>query len=121
MPGEPGPVNPTPPSDSLAQQLGLRVLGSPTLRTLTRRGLSFSLTCQSACSVRAELRLGSRSLGSGRAQLRAGRKGTVKVRLTRAGKRRVQRLRRTTLVLRIRVTGADRRTSTITRTLRLKR
>ena len=71
--------------------------------------------------MRAELRLGSRSLGSGRAQLRAVRKSTVKVRLTRAGKRRVQGLRRTTLVLRIRVTGADRRTSTITRMLRLKR
>jgi Ca2+-binding RTX toxin-like protein len=121
VPVDPGPVNPTPPNDTLAQQLGLRVLGSPTLRTLARRGLSFSLTCQTACSVRAELRLGSRSLGSGRAQLRAGRKGTVRVRLTRAGKRRVQGLRRTTLVLRIRVTGADRRTSTITRTLRVKR
>jgi hypothetical protein len=120
-PNGPGPVDPTPPNDSPAKQLGLRVLTPSTLRTLARRGLSFSLTCQTACQVNAELRLGSRRVGSGRAQLRAGRQGTVKVRLTRAGKQRVQRLRRATLVLRIRVTGADRRTSTITRSLRLKR
>jgi hypothetical protein len=121
-PGGSGPAGTTPPrADSLAQLLGLRVLGSPTLRKLTSSGLSFSLACQTACSVRADLRLGSRTLGTGRATLRAGRKGTVKVRLTRAGKRRVQKLRRATLTLRIRVTGADRTTSTLTRTLRLRR
>jgi hypothetical protein len=41
--------------------------------------------------------------------------------LSRAGKRRIRRMRRATLRLRIRVTGADRKTSTITRTLKLKR
>jgi Ca2+-binding RTX toxin-like protein len=107
--------------DSLAERLGLRVRGRPTLRTLARRGLSFSLTCPTACSVAAELRLGSRRLGTGRARLRAGREGTVKVRLSGAGKRRIRRMRRATLSLRIRVTGADRKTSTITRTLKLRR
>jgi hypothetical protein len=107
--------------DALEDRLGLRMRGRPTLRTLARRGLSFSLTCPTACSVAAELRLGSRRIGTGRARLRAGREGTVKVRLSRAGKRRIRRMRRATIGLRIRVTGADRKTSTITRTLKLKR
>ena len=48
-------------------------------------------------------------------------RGGAEVRLTRAGKRRLQPLRRATLVLRIRITSADGQASTITRKLQLKR
>jgi hypothetical protein len=119
---QPGPPAPPPPSPgSVEQQLAFRVAGRPTLRKLLRGGMSFSLTCPTACKVSAELRMGKRRVGSGRASLRAARAGAVRVRLSKAGKRPLRRLRRATLVLRVRVTAADGSTSTITRTLRLKR
>jgi hypothetical protein len=105
----------------VAEQLGFRMVGRTTLRTLARRGMSFSLTCPTACRVSADLKLGSRKVGSGKARLRAARAGKVKVKLTRAGKRRLRRMRRATLTLRVRVTDANRKTSTFTHRLRLKR
>lgn len=82
----------------------------PTLKLL--RGLRFSVTCPDVCAVRAELRYKGKLVGTAR---RTG-SGTATVKLSKAGKRRLRRVRRAKLVLRV-VVGSE----TFRRTLSYRR
>jgi hypothetical protein len=66
------------------------------------RGFSFTVTCADACKVTAQLRYKGKLVGSAR---RTG-SGKVTVKLSKAGKRRLRRMRRAKLALRVTVGSA---------------
>ncbi len=80
---------------------------------MRKRGLRFTLECNTACSVRAELLIPRRvakglgitaaaqvRIGSGRASLAAAGRTTVTVKLTKKAAARLRRTRRLTATLR---------------------
>lgn len=107
-----GTAQPPPPAPPVVTpaplEAGYALAGRRTLRGLLAGRLSFRLACD--CTVTATLALGRVVVAKG-----AG-KGTVKLRPTKAGKRRLKRLRKAKLKLTVR--AGDRR---FTRTVSLKR
>jgi Ca2+-binding RTX toxin-like protein len=98
----------------------LAVAKSVKLKTLIRRGLVLRYKCAAACKVVATLSYKGKRLGAGRKTLR--KKGTARVvvRIARKSRRKVRRLRGKKLTLRVKVTS-KRRTTTLTRKVKLKR
>ena len=84
--------------------------GAPTLKLL--KGLSFSVSCAGACKVTAQLRYKGKVVGTAR---RTG-SGKATIRLSKAGKRRLRRVRRAKLTLKV-VVG----TTTLTRKVSYRR
>lgn len=59
------------------------------LRTLRRSGIRVAFSCSEACTVRARVQLKRRTVGTARASLAGPGVGSVRVRLSRSGARRV--------------------------------
>jgi hypothetical protein len=91
------------------------------VKALLGRGVAVRLTCAGACRGVAELRLGSKKLGSGKATLL--RKGAVTfvVKLSAKGKKVVRGLRGGKLTLRLTITDAAGKATRLTRTITVKR
>jgi Ca2+-binding RTX toxin-like protein len=116
-PGSGPPAGGGTPASAFALQVGSTVRSA----SLRRRGLTLRLKCPAACTVVAQLRLGSRLVGSGRkARLSAGAVRVV-VKLSKKGKRALRRLRRARLKLRVKITDASGTATTINRTVVLRR
>jgi RTX calcium-binding nonapeptide repeat (4 copies) len=102
------------------------------IRRIAARGLKIRVKCVSACTIRASLvtnrRLArtlrlprSRILAAGRKTLRRAGTATLTLKVARKAKRRFKRLRTATVTLKVAVRGADKKTTRISRRLRLKR
>ena len=112
--------------------VSLKVLTKRSIRQIASRGLRVRVTCPAACTVVADLRTTralarklrlprSRKLAGARKTLRAAGSATLTLKVARKAKRRFRRLRKANVTLRVRTTGADKKTATINRTLKLKR
>ena len=110
----------------------LSLLTKRSIRQIASRGLKVRVTCPAACTIVADLRTNralartlrlprSRRLAVARKTLRAEGSTTLTLKVARKAKRRFRRLRKATVTLRVRTTGADKKTATLTRTLKLKR
>ena len=110
----------------------LSLLTKRSIRRIASRGLKVRVTCPAACTIVADLRTNralarklrlprSRKLAGARKTLRAKGSATLTLKVARKAKRRFRRLRKATVTLRVRTTGADKKTATLTRTLKLKR
>ena len=89
----------SPDDDAAAESLGFTVIGKRSLRT----GMGFRVTCAAACEVAGDLLFKGRKVGSGRRTSLAGGATKVTVKLSRAGKKRLKKLRRATLTLKVAV------------------
>ena len=112
-----GPADVNPPAT-------LRSLSVPTthrIATLLRRGLRFRATCAGACSVAAELRVGRRRIGTGRANLPSGGTRSLTLRLNRTGARLLRGRRRVSATLRVAGVNPNDNGNVISRRLTLRR
>jgi hypothetical protein len=96
-------------------------LGKVRLAALRSRGLKLSVPCASACTVSGTITLKGRKIGSGRGT--ALKAGTAKatLRLTKAGKQRLKRLRTAKLTIKVVRTSADGAKATGRRIVTVKR
>ena len=110
----------------------LGLLTKRSIRRIATRGLRIRVSCPAACRIVADLRTNralarklrlprSRRLAGSRKTLRDKGSTTLTLKIARNAKRRFRRLRKATVTLRVRTTGADKQTATLTRTLKLKR
>ena len=110
----------------------LSLLTKRSIRLITSRGLKIRVSCPAACAIVADLRTNrtlarklrlprSRKLAGARKTLRAKGSTTLTLKVARKAKRRFRRLRKATVTLRVRTTSTDKKTTTVTRTLKLKR
>ena len=110
----------------------LKVLTRRSIRLIAARGLKIRVSCPAACTILADLRTDrrlarklrlprSRKLAGARKTLRAQGSATLTLKVARKAKRRFKRLRKATVTLRVRTTGADGKTATVSRKLKLKR
>jgi Ca2+-binding RTX toxin-like protein len=106
---------------SAAAALGLRVARSITSRVLLRRGLALRLDCAGACKIVATLRYKRKQLGAARRTLLSAGPAKLVVKVSRKARGTIRRLRRGTLTLRLKVTDAAAKTTTVTRTVALRR
>jgi Ca2+-binding RTX toxin-like protein len=114
VPGQPGPA--TGPGSAL----GLKVAGSIRSKALLKRGLAFRLTCPGACKIAAELRYKSKKLGSARKTLLKAGLAKLVVKVSSKARRTVRRLKRGKLTLRLRVTDAAGKTTSLTKTIKFR-
>lgn len=119
----PGQVDRTAPKAKLA-------LARTTLQKVLKSGfLRVTVTCDEACaiSLRADVtrklgkRLGGVKIAAGKGSLRAGRKTTVKVKLTRKARRALRRSRSVAFTLKATATDAAGNSSKATRKARVRR
>ena len=110
---------------------GLAVLGGATRKALLGGQLRVAIACAAACKVSARatlskadarrLRLTSATLGGGRATLLAGGTAKVRIKLSAKAKKAFKRARKGVKVtLSVALSGADGKTVTTKRTVRLK-
>jgi Ca2+-binding RTX toxin-like protein len=129
-PGQPGGPGGGPGGGSSAS--ALTVLSRRSIRQLARRGLRIRVACPAACTIRArlltnralarKLRLPrSRQLAAARKSLLSAGTATLTLKIAKKARRRFARLRRATTTLKVTRTGADKKSTTLSRTLRLKR
>jgi hypothetical protein len=108
------------------------VLSKRSIRQIARRGLRIRVACPAACTIRArlltnralarKLRLPrSRQLAAARKSLLSAGTATLTLKIAKKARRRFARLRRATTTLKVTRTGADKKSTTLSRTLRLKR
>jgi Ca2+-binding RTX toxin-like protein len=91
------------------------------LRALSAKGLSIKVPCAAACSISGTISYKGKPVGGGRGTaLRAGN-ATARLKLTKAGKRALKRVRTAKLTVRITMTPASGAKVTATRTLTVKR
>jgi hypothetical protein len=112
--------------------------GQPTLltkrsiRRIAARGFKIRVACPAACTIVADLRTDrklarklrlprSRKLAGARKVLRAKGSATLTLNVAPKAKSRFKRLRKATVTLRVRTTDANRKTTTVTRKLKLQR
>ena len=88
------------------------------LRALARRGLTVAVTCSQRCDVRAGLFQGKRRVGG--AKTTGVETATLRVKLTRAGAKRLRRAKRAKLRLKVDATAPNLADS-VSKTLKLKR
>jgi hypothetical protein len=124
-------VTPTPTVQPPAEKATITVKAAK-LRTALEKGLALELSCPVACSLTARLQLPAKSaralklgrkatyVARGATSLTVAGKRTLRVKFTRAAKRRLAKLRRVDLVLVLDTVEAGKRTKS-TRKLRLKR
>ena len=109
----------------------LKVLSKLSIRRIASKGLVVRVPCTAACTVRAELRVDkatarklrlgrSRVLARGTKTLRNAGNARVTLKIVRKARTRFKRLRKAKVKLVVRKTSSG-RTSTTTRTLKLKR
>lgn len=86
-----------------------------------RRGMTFSVSCASACEVRGQLIYKGKTVGKGRKTGLAA--GTVKVpvKLSKAGKKRVKRLKKGRLTLKVSVKDASGKTTTFSKAVAFRK
>ena len=116
LPGAGGPGGGGP---SAAAALALKVGKSIKLKALLKRGLP-SASCAAACKVVATLSFKGKRLGAGRKTLRKAGTARLAVKVGKKARRRARRLRGKKLTLRVKVTSAG-KTTTLTRKVTLKR
>ena len=112
------------PADTVAPVLLVIPTAPKSLRALRRAGrLRVPFGCSEACRTALTLNLGSRRLGAGEKTLDGGGIGSITVRLTKAGKRALARVRKRRATLTLTGLAADRSNNrTTTRSsLRVKR
>ena len=117
LPGAGGPGGGGP---SAAAALALKVGKSIKLKALLKRGLAVRLQCAAACKVVATLSFKGKRLGAGRKTLRKAGTARLAVKVGKKARRRARRLRGKKLTLRVKVTSAG-KTTTLTRKVTLKR
>jgi RTX calcium-binding nonapeptide repeat (4 copies) len=88
---------------------------------LRRRGLTFQVGCSLGCRVSATAHVRKRKVGAARRDVAAGTRARVRLRLSRKGSKTVRRLKRGTLVLRLRITDPAGTTTASTRRIRIRR
>lgn len=99
----------------------LQVAGTIRSKALLSRGLSVRLTCPGACTGVAELRYKSKKLGAARAKLLTGGRVAFVVKMSANGKKTLRGITRGTLTLRLRVTDAAGKATTLSRRISFKR
>ncbi len=99
----------------------LAVGATAKLGTILRKGLALSVTCQGPCSIVARLSLKGRKLGSAKKALLAAGTAKLRIKLSRAAKRRLRRASRPKLVLKVTVTDAAGNATVLKKTIRVKR
>ena len=97
----------SPADDEAAASLGFTVVGKRSLRS----GVSFRVTCAAACEVAGELTYKGKKVGTGRKTSLGGGQTKVAVKLTKAGKKKLKRLKKATLTLKVSVKSASGTTS----------
>jgi hypothetical protein len=118
--GGPGAGGTPPPAAAGASAATLKLTASVSVKALIKRGLSLQFTCPGPCAISVELRRGSAKVGAARKSLLAAGTTKVVVKVTKASRSKVRRLRRGRLTVRVKVTDAAGKTTTITRTVKLK-
>ncbi len=104
-----------------AAALGVNVPGSIKVKALLKKGLPVTLACPGACTIAAELRYKSKKLGSAHKTLLKSGPAKLVVKVAKKAKGTVRRLKRGTLTLRLKVTDAAGKATSVTRTVKLKR
>jgi Ca2+-binding RTX toxin-like protein len=128
----PGPGGPGGGSGGGGSSKDLTVVTKRSIRQIARKGLKIRVTCPAACTIRArivtkkalarKLRLPrNRQLASARKSLLSAGTATLTLKVAKKAKRRFRRLRKATVTLKVTRTGADKKATTFSRTLRLKR
>jgi hypothetical protein len=124
-------VTPAPTVQPPAQRATVKVKAAK-LRTALKNGLALELSCPAACTLTARLQLPAKSaralklgrkatyVARGTVRMTAAGKRTLRVKFTRAAKRRLARLRRVDLVLVLDTVEGGKRAKS-TRKVRLKR
>jgi Ca2+-binding RTX toxin-like protein len=98
----------------------LKVAGSVKAKALLAHGLVVRLTCASACKIVATLKAKAKTVGSGRKTLLKAGQAKLVVKVPKQSRAALRRFKGK-LALRIKVTDAAGKTTTITRTVKLKR
>ena len=105
---------------SAAAALGLKVAGSIRSKALLKRGLVVQLKCAGACKILAELRYKSKKLGSARKTLLKAGPAKLVIKISKKARRTVRRLKRGKLTLRLKVTDAAGKTTSLTKTIKFR-
>jgi Ca2+-binding RTX toxin-like protein len=113
---------PAPPPASVPLRAAeLLVPGAIRSKALLARGVAVRLTCFGPCTGVAELRYKSKKVGSARATLLKNGRVSFVVKLSTAGKRALRGLRKGKLTLRLTVTDAAGKKTTLSRTITFRR
>lgn len=110
-----------PPGPAPLRAPELQVPGTIRSKALLSRGLAVRLTCSGACKGVAELRYRSKKLGSARASLLKDGRVTFVVKMSAKGKKTLRSLKSAKLTLRLTVTDAAGKTTTLSRTILFRR
>jgi Ca2+-binding RTX toxin-like protein len=102
--------------DAAAQSLAFTVVGKRSLRS----GMAFRVTCAAACEVSGDLLHKGKKVGTGRKTSLGGGQTKVTVKLTKAGKKKLRRLKKASLTLKVTVKQQAGNTA-FSRTLGFKR
>jgi hypothetical protein len=109
------------PGPGAAPVATLAVKSTAKLGSVLKKGLPLSVTCQAACNITARLSLKGRKLGRARKALLAAGTAKLRIKLSKAAKRRLRRAHKPRLKLRVSVTNAAGATTVLTKTIRIKR
>ena len=112
----PGP-GPGPDGNSATLAVGT----TAKLGSVLKRGLSLSVTCPAACNIGARLSLKGKKLGSAKKALLAAGTAKLKIKLSKAAKRKLRRARKPKLTLKVTVTDAAGKSTVLTKTIKIKR
>lgn len=111
----------SPPGPAPLRAPELQVPGTIRSKALLSRGLAVRLTCSGACKGVAELRYRSKKLGSARASLLKDGRVTIVVKMSAKGKKTLRSLKSGKLTLRLTVTDAAGKITTLSRTILFRR
>jgi Ca2+-binding RTX toxin-like protein len=117
-PGGGGATPGSPTAGSLV--LALEAPGSIRIAALLKGGLPVQVNCPAACSIVAGLSVKT-SVGTARKALLKAGTTTLVVKIAKKSRRAIARLKRGTLTLRVKITDAAGKSTTLNRTVALKR
>jgi hypothetical protein len=103
--------------DEAAQALGFKVAGKASLRS----GMAFSVACGSACTVSSQLIYKGKAVGKGTKTALAAGEVKVAVKLSKAGKRKLKRLKKAQLTLKVSVKDAAGKTTAFSKGVAFKK
>lgn len=103
--------------DKAAESLGFTVVGKRSLKS----GTGFRVNCASACTVGGQLLYKGKVVGKGAKTSLAAGMTKVAVKLTKAGRKKLKKARKASLVLKVSVKDASGKTISFSRTLAFKR
>jgi hypothetical protein len=104
-----------------AAALGLKVAGSVKSKALLKSGLTINLTCATACTIAADFRDKTKKLGSARKTLLKAGPAKLVLKLSAKGKKAIKKLKKGKLTLLLKVTDANGKVTSVTKTVTLKR